>query len=388
MPSQRIIGLAVSHAFAHYREILHSIVEYAETRPHWSFIFLNPGFDRNARAALRHVDALVVALGDRESRDALPRGVFAVDIADLVSDLPCPRVSNDNAAIGELAARHFLERGLRSIAFVNQCRYRFSIERERSMRRVLEAAGRRLAVFNFSAGDEELSPMSYERFPIPGLAEWLRSLPRPTGVLTSCDHWAVEVVQASRNVGLRVPEDIAVLGVDNDEFFCRMARPPLSSVILASQAIGRRAAQLIESRLDKSCKPRTLATEILLPPVGIATRRSTDVLAIDEPDVVAAIRFVRENHSRVINVSDVLEKVPVSRRWLERRVREAIGVTLGAEIRRVRVERAKRLLIETRHSIADVASYSGFTDIRHIENSFRAELAMTPTEFRRRAIGT
>jgi LacI family transcriptional regulator len=166
-----------------------------------------------------------------------------------------------------------------------------------------------------------------------------------------------------------------------------MARPALSSVILASDAIGQRAAELIESLLGKSSKRRIQTPEILVPPVGIATRRSTDVLAIDEPDVVTAIRFIRENCHRPIDVSDVLKEVSVSRRWLERRVRDAIGITLGAEIRRVRIERAKRLLLQTKHSIADVAKHSGFTDIRHIENCFRDELGLTPTQFRRGAIG-
>ena len=186
--------------------------------------------------------------------------------------------------------------------------------------------------------------MSYLVSPNTDLADWLLSLPLQTGVLAMCDHWAVEVLQICRDVGLRVPEDIAVLGVDDDEFYCQLARPALSSVILASEAIGLRAAELIDSLLGKSNKRRNLAPEILLPPVGIATRRSTDVLAIDEPNVVAAIRFIRENCNRPIDVSDVLKEVPVSRRWLERRVQDVLGITLGAEIRRVRIERAKRLL--------------------------------------------
>jgi LacI family transcriptional regulator len=255
------------------------------------------------------------------------------------------------------------------------------------MRAAVEAAGHRLAVFHFSANNDELSPMSFQRFPIPGLASWLRSLPRPVGVLTPCDHWAVEVLQVCHDLGLRVPEDVAVLGVDDDEFFCRMARPALSSIILSGEAIGRLTAELIESRLDKGNKRKQPAVELLVPPVGIATRRSTDVLAIENPFVVAAIRFIRDNHSGPIDVSDVLKEVPVSRRWLERRVRDAIGITLGDEIRRARIERAKRLLIDTKHSIADVAKHSGFTDIRHIENSFRNQLGVTPREFRRRATG-
>lgn len=387
MPRERIIGLAVSHVFAYYRDILRAIVSWAEIRPHWSFVFLNPVFDRNTREALKHVDAAVVAIDSRESYEALPPGIVVVDVSDEVRDIPCPRVANDNAVVGQLAAQHFLQRGLRAFGYVGQSHYRFSIERECAMRSTVEAAGHRLAVHDFCASTHDLAPMGYLLCPNTDLADWLLSLPQQTGVLTMCDHWAVEVLQLCRDVGLRVPEDIAVLGVDDDEFYCRMARPALSSVILASEAIGQRAAELIESLLGKRSKRRTLAPEILLPPVGIATRRSTDVLAIDEPDVVTAIRFIRENCHRPIDVSDVLKEVSVSRRWLERRVRDAIGITLGAEIRGVRIERAKRLLLQTKHSIADVAKHSGFTDIRHIEKCFRDELGQTPTQFRRSATG-
>jgi len=387
MQQQRTIGLAVNQTFSHERNILRAIVDYADIRFNWNFIFLNPELDRNAHQSLRHVDATVLAVRDRETYDSLPKGVFVVDVSDLAQNVHCPRVANDNAVVGEMAAQHFLERGLRSFGFVNQCRYRFSIDRAASMRRKLEAAGYQLAIFDFSADDNQISPMSYQCFPIPGLAEWLSDLPRPAGVLVPCDHWAVETLQICQELGLRVPEDIAVLGVDNDDFFCRIARPALSSIVLSTKAIGCRTAQLIASHLDNGHKRRQVE-EILIPPEGIVTRRYTDVLAIDDPDVVAAIRFIRENHSRAINVSDVLKQVPVSRRWLERRVREAIGVTLGEEIRRVRMECAKRLLTETTHSIADVAKHSGFTDIRHIENTFRAHLALSPSEFRQRAIGS
>lgn len=307
MPRERIIGLAVNHAFGYYRDILSAIVSWAEMRPHWSFVFLNPVFDRTTRESLKHVDAAVVAIGSRETYDALPKGIVVVDVSDEMLGIPGPRVANDNVVVGQLAAQHFLQRGLRSFAYVGQSHYRFSIERECAMRSTVEAAGHWLAVHNFCASTHDLAPMGYLLCPNTDLADWLLSLPQQTGVLTMCDHWAVEVLQLCRDVGLRVPEDIAVLGVDDDEFYCRMARPALSSVILASDAIGQRAAELIESLLGKSNKRRIQTPEILLPPVGIATRRSTDVLAIDEPDVVTAIRFIRENCHRPIDVSDVLK---------------------------------------------------------------------------------
>lgn len=387
MTRQRVIGLAVSHAFAYNRNVLRAIANWAERHPDWSFVALNPEFGRDTCEALKHVDAAVVTISSTEARRKLPRRLPVVDIWDLVPHSAGLRVAHDNAAVAHMAARHFLERGLRSIGYVSQSQYLFSVERERALRSCIEAAGCELHVLDFTSARYDLAPMSFLRFPNTALGDWLLSLPRPTGVFTPCDVWGVEVLQMCRDIGLRVPEDISVLGVDDDDLCCQMARPPMSSIILATEAIGRRAAESIERQLEKRGKRDFPTEEVLFPPVGISVRRSTDVVAIGHPEVAAAIRFIRENSHRPIDVSDVLKEVPVSRRWLERRVVEAIGTTLAAEIRRTRIERAKRLLAQTDLSIGDVARHSGFTELRHMEHCFRKELGLTPSQFRRQAKG-
>jgi LacI family transcriptional regulator len=385
MPRERFIGLALSHAFAYYRDILREIARFAETRPHWHFVYLCPEVDeRHARGVLKHVDAAIVDIHSRRQCDLLLQmRVRTVNISDLVPDLPIPRVSVDNGAIARMAAGHFRERGLRSFGYVGQRHYLFSRERESVLRSWLKAAGHKLAVYNIEGSEYDLAPLSCIRFPDSGLGRWLSSLPRPAGLLTPCDLWAVEIMQVCREVKLRVPEDIAVLGVDDDDLCCAVARPPLSSIILPTAAIARHAAALVEQLIEG--KKRRWTQDVLFPPPGIAVRRSTDVLAFDEPDVVAAIRFIRENCHRPIRVADVLKEVPVSRRWLERHILQALGMTLGAEIRRARLERAKRLLTQTDLSIGEIAAQSGFSDLRHLEVTFKQALGDTPMQFRRNA---
>lgn len=383
---ERFIGLAMTRKFAYYRDILRGIVGFAENQPHWRFVTLGENVDRTTRETLKHVDGVIAGIHTREWCRVLQRTrVPFVNIDCRVPGLPVPRVGVDNRLIGQIAARHFEERGLRSFAFIGHKHSLYSIEREAAFREAVTAANHRLAVYHTQNehvfDDTGTAGLMNNR----GVQRWLLSLSLPTGVLTPNDLWGMELAEVCRKVGLRVPEDIAVLGVDDDDLYCAMSRPPLSSIIVPSQAIGLRAAMLLKGLMDRR-KP-CLKRDVLLPPGSIVVRRSTDLVAIDDPDVIAAIRFIRENSHRPLRVADVLREVPVSRRWLERRVTAAIGVTLGTEIRRAHLDRARKLLAETSLSITQVAEGSGFSDLRHLEVTFHREFGRTPTQFRRETCG-
>jgi len=195
------------------------------------------------------------------------------------------------------------------------------------------------------------------------------------------DVWGLQVVEACRLAALRVPEDVAVLGANNDDVLCELARPSLSSVMVPAEQIGFEAAALLK-RLLAGAKPAK--KPLLLPPPGLITRQSSEMLAIDDPEVAAALRFVR-NHSHVpVRVKDVLRDVPVSRRALERRFHELLQRGLGEEIRRVHVERAKQLLATTERAMAEVADQAGFSSQQQLSRVFRRETGMTPGTYRRK----
>ena len=238
MARQRFIGLALSHAYAYNRDILRGIARQAETRPHWRFVLLKPEPEHLTRQDVESLDAAVVDIHNREWCDiALQLGVRLVSVSDVIPDLPIARIGADNTLVGRMAAEHFLERGLCSFGYVGQRHYLFSREREVALRAEFEAAGHPLAVYNFEESEYDVAPMTAVGAVASDLADWFDSLTRPAGVLTPCDIWAVEIIQVCRKIGLRVPEDIAVLGVDDDDLCCSVARPSLSSIVLPTNGI-------------------------------------------------------------------------------------------------------------------------------------------------------
>ena len=209
---------------------------------------------------------------------------------------------------------------------------------------------------------------------------WLRQLPKPVGVFAANDLWGLPVVEACRIAGLSVPDDVAVLGADNDELRCELARPSLSSIVSPAERVGYEAASLLEHLIHGAEPP---AKPLLIPPIGVVTRQSSDVLAGCDPEVTAAVRFIRENAHRPLSVNDVLRKAPMSRRSLERHFRSILERSVGAEIRHVHLERVRDLLASTALRMDEVASRSGFTSVHYMSRIFRRETGMTPTAYRR-----
>ncbi|MBI3463024.1 MAG: substrate-binding domain-containing protein, partial [Planctomycetes bacterium] len=214
-----------------------------------------------------------------------------------------------------------------------------------------------------------------------GLQRWVQSLPKPVGIFACHDIWGLQAVEACRLAELRVPEDVAIIGVDNDDLLCELARPSLSSIAVPTLRIGHEAAALLDRLLRGSRPPRQ---PILIPSSGIVARQSSDVLALRQPDVAAAVRYIRDHAHRPICVADVLREVAVGRRSLERQFRAVLNRGIWGEIRRVHLDRARELLATTAQSIAEVATQAGFTDLQQLSRVFRQETGLTPSAYRRR----
>lgn len=379
------IAIVVTPGYSYFRDILRGIREYAESRPHW--VFTSVVAERKALQALAEFkpEGLIASV----DTEAVARSLTAmrrvvVDVAAvLIRRLPFPRVGVDNREVGRLAAQHFLERGLRRFAFVGNPEWYYSLAREEAFGDYISQSQGTVSHY-YDRMEHTFDARGQQRPLDRRVHRWLLALPKPIGIFTPNDWWGVRVTEVCRQTNLRVPEDVAVLGVDNDDLFCELARPPLSSVIVPSKRIGYAAAALLDRLLSGEQPPEE---PILLPPPGVFTRRSTEVLAVDDADVAAAVRFIRERAHLPLRVEDVLREVLVGRRTLERRFRDALDRGLWAEIRRVHVERAKRLLAETDLSVKAVATQSGFTDFRHLAEVFRHELGLSPTAFRDRVRG-
>jgi LacI family transcriptional regulator len=378
------IGLAVNHSFTYYRSVLRGIARYAESKPQWLFTSVIPE-QQPLQALGRFRPAGLIASVNME---VLVRTLASwrrpvVNVSVVLPGLQFPRVGVDNVRVSQLAAVHFLERGLRHFGFVGPPDHLYSMERHTAFCQALQETGHTVACYHTPA-QLPFDPLGRRWDLDRGVYRWLRSLPRPVGLFVPGDDWGVQVMEACRQVGLRVPEDVALLGVDDDDLDCELTRPRLSSVIVPAERIGYEAAALLDRLLAGEKPP---AEPTLLPPTGVATRRSTEVLAIADREVVAAVRFIREHAHLPLRVRDVCRQIAVGRRTLERRCRLALGWGLGEEIRRAHLERARRLLARTDLPMKTVAQQAGFSGLRHLGTVFRQELGMPPTAYRRQMRG-
>lgn len=333
---------------------------------------------------------------DRLAKVYRETGKPVVELFESRVDSEFPRVLPDDIATGALAARHFIDRGFRHFAFFGASWMIWSREREQGFRDEIErtfaaraAEGRVTdSTFTFAAygADSEVGAGAKafrgpHRRRAAAMGTWLKSLPRPTALFVANDSWGFEIVQAVREAGLRVPDDVAVLGVDNEELLCEIAHPPLSSIPMASEQIGHTAVAIL-GRMLAGLPPDVAVARI--PPLDVVTRQSSDVLAVEDPDVAAALRHIRQHAASGLSVKQMLDTVAVNRRTLERRFVSLLGHTPLEEIHRVRLERIKALL-QTDLPIYEVATRCGFTTPEHMATSFLKSVGQTPTAFRQQS---
>jgi LacI family transcriptional regulator len=195
-----------------------------------------------------------------------------------------------------------------------------------------------------------------------------------------CGH---NVLSLCNQEGFAVPEEMAVIGVDNDELLCRACDPALSSVIVNAEGVGYRSAELLSALMD-SVAPRDL--DQIIAPLGVTVRQSTDVVAIDDASIASALQYIRQNACRGINVDDVLRNTPISRSSLERKVRKHLGRTPQEEIRHVQVKKAKELLTTTDLPAEKIANLCGFEHSEYMYVVFKRHVGMTPGEFRTQSL--
>lgn len=298
----------------------------------------------------------------------------------------------DEESIGALALQHLLSTGVRH---VSTCRYNmapFAVARERAFVERARAAGLNVAVgwgsaealvLNWAEDPAVPRIMPMESLRPSAMVEWLLSLPKPCGIFTCTDGWARPLVRCARVAGLRVPEDIALVGADNDALECELMAPPLSSVMIPWQEVGRSAAQLVQLALSGEASP---GKRVVISPLAVQVRRSSDVLAIEDALVAEAVRWIRTQIDRRLTVTMVARAVGSARQRLERRFRRVLDRTVKDEIQRARVEAARELLQTTSAGLAEVARRSGFTTAALLNAAFRREIGMPPGVYRRRVL--
>lgn len=378
------VALLIETSRGYGRGVLRGIVRYARHHGPWSF-YVTPGDFEQALPKMEQWGGTgIVARIEtpKVAKAILATGLPAValDLSDeqLRPDNPLSQVSelvSDSYHAAQMAAEHLLERGFQHYAFIGIAGRVWSRRREESFCERIVAAGLQPHVYRpprqkqDRAWDREQATM----------ADWLRSLPKPVGLMACNDDRGREVLEACRAAGVHVPEEVAVVGVDNDSLLCELADPPLSSVALNAERGGYQVAGLLEKMMrGRVRKPKRIVVE----PLHVVTRRSTDIVALDDREVAAALRFIHHNATGPIHIDDVVRHLQVSRRALEIRFQQAVGRSIHAEIQRVRLQRAKRLLLETDLPMPKVAAASGYGSASYLGQVFRHVLGMTPAKYR------
>jgi LacI family transcriptional regulator len=382
------VALLIETSSSYGRGLLRGIARYARLHGPWSF-FLEPGGQEEQPPPLRDwgVDGVITLFRSRrQARRLLAARLPVVDLDFTIPGLVPWGVSNDEVGVAKSAAEHLLSRGLRHFAFVGWAAIQDGIslwesQRQRAFADTITAAGFSSALYEWPRRSAERAWGREQK----RLARWLQQQPRPLGVMASNDQRARHVLEAARLAGLRIPDDLAVIGVDNDETLCELSTPSISSVSLDTDTIGYEGAALLHALLRGRRAPRR---PVLVPPLGVVARRSSDLLAMADPAVVTAVRFMDANLGRPIRISDVLVAVGLSRKTLELRFRRTLARTPHEELQRRRMDKVKSLLRQTDWPLKQIARATGFTYVEHLHLIFRKAMGMTPSSFRAQGRGT
>lgn len=380
MPETKRIALLIGEDLSFGRRILSGIHRYARPDHPWVFRTALPIADTLAPLIEWHPTGIIVQLHQRELLPALRAlGKPIVNVSAVHTDIALPRVANDDRATGALAARYLLDRHFIHLAF---CGYRThgsaSSLRQEGFCAVAQQHGVTPRLFEYTTALPFQSSLSWIDEDL-SVRRWLRSLPTPVGILAYNDLCALRLSEVCHQANLRVPEDVAIVGVDNDELKCLMAYPPLSSVDLAAEQIGFQAARLLDHLMAGMPAP---VHPTYLAPIRLVSRGSSDMLAIREPEVAAALHFITEHAHEAIHVDEVAEAAQAGRRWLERRFRAVLNRSIVQEVRRQRIDRVKDLLSRTTLSLAEIAVQTGFANPKYLALTFRQETGMTPSACR------
>ncbi|MFG0256265.1 MAG: substrate-binding domain-containing protein [Rhodopirellula sp. JB053] len=416
--------LFIESSRAYGRGCLQGVAGYLRAHDAWDVIHLERGLGEAVPAELMgHQFDGVIARAENESiAKAIDQlGRWVIDLRGSFAPRRGVTIDTDATDCAQIAVDYFVERGFRRIAFCGYQGVDFSEARGDALVEICEQNGIETERLDMVLADKAAvnAPMegvlrheANAEIVETALVKWLQHQSLPCAVFACNDVCGRQVVRAAVNTGYRVPEQLAVLGVDNDEVICDLTNPPLSSIEPDAYRIGFEGASVLDHLLAgesggaPSCgiaereklhpataqflssipasQEESYCHRMVIPPRRVVTRFSTDILAVDDPDLSAAIEFIRDKACDGIGVSDVAKCVAISRATLERRFRVSLDRTPREEIERVRLERAKTLLLQTDYGLDRIASMTAYSKAPHLITAFRRQTGMTPAVFRKR----
>jgi LacI family transcriptional regulator len=379
MTSALRVVLLLNAARGFDRGVLSGIARFSSLQGPWTFYREPHGyFIRPGRTSLNELkawkpDGAICPIGRVGLIRPLRIPIVALDINDYRGTIP--GIISEDSKAGRLAAEHLLGLGLEQFAFCGFESMRWSQDRCSEFCETVVAAGYRVQIYR----PRSRMPIRWAREE-PLIRDWLNGLPKPIGLFCANDDRAANILESCRALGYGVPEDIALIGVDDDEYICELANPPLSSVSMASDRAGYEAAELLQ-RMIRS-RVTMSGQRILAPAAGVIARQSTDILMVQDAEVRAALRFIRENVARPIQVTDVVKATRLSHRTLNDRFYRECRSSIVRQLTKSRIEHISRLLRETDLAIGEIARMVGFDSDRHFARYFGRVTGHTPHKYR------
>ncbi|WP_321479917.1 DNA-binding transcriptional regulator [uncultured Bacteroides sp.] len=372
-----------TEAFAQY--LLKGILRYSKGREPWVVCRMPPSYKQRYGiegvlnwAKKWEADAIIAQFDiDDEVNLFVENGIVAVAQDYKSRFTTIPNITSDYHLAGRMAADFFIQKGYKNFAFFGYKDVVWSEERcEGFLNRIVESS---YAGSFYEYHNEKIEDLwFYESAP---LIKWLKGLPKSTALMACDDNQAIKITEACRMVGLKIPEEIAVLGVDNDTVICNLSDPPLSSLHMNIEMGGYDAAALIDGMLKNE---GASYTDIYIKPLNIVNRISTDIYSTDDPYVLNAIKYIHQNLSIKLSVEDVVRQVPLSRRLLEMRFKDVTGESIYQYMLKTRIEYFAQLLLSSSEPISDIAVNIGFVDYKNLARQFRILKNCSPSEYRLR----
>ena len=373
------VALLVETTRTYTRELLAGVRRYVAAHGPWSTFLELRALESSPPAWLRSWDGdgILTRTFTKETANLIAAtGLPAVELRSTRFNTTLPSIGVDNHLMGRMVAEHFIERGYRQFGAYSLHTEAFFEERVRNFVSTVESHGCACSLLPETTSD---SAADWEKSQARLIA-WLSDLPKPVGIFAANDQLGVRTLDACQRAGIGVPEDVAVVGAENEEVLCGFAMPPLTSVRFDGHTVGYRAAELLDA-LMRGRSPRK--RKILVPPKGIVVRASSDELVIHDRLVANAVRLIRENVGSGFNVDDLCRTLNASRSTLDRRMKAALKRTPKEEILRVRFREVRRLLRETDLTIDAIAAQTGFAHSHYLQAAFKEAHGLSPGRFRR-----
>ena len=376
------VALIIETSLGSGRDILRGVARYVREHEPWALYHEPHGLEESVPQWLRrwNGDGIIARIQTRRIAQQLAAsGIPVVDVLGVVPALPFPLVHVDNVAIARMAAEHLLERGFRRFGFFGIEGENWSEQRYAGFCAAVAAVESNVPIYRLPR--DAKGRRSWERAE-NHIARWIAALPKPAGVLICSDQRGSQFLEACRRAGVSVPNELAVVGVDNDEPLCEVCLPPLSSVEPGHLNVGYQAAALLDTLLRGGAPPKKA---LQLQPLETVTRLSSDALAVADPRIAMALRLIRDQAPAGVRIDDIARQVGLSRSVLQRRFRGQLHRSMHQEILNVRISHARELLATTEIPLAAVAERAGFKHQEYLGAVFRARIGKTPAQVRNEA---